>query len=74
MADVNAKLVEVLCKDRPPVGDAGGNEAPAAKDPNLAYKTEYAADQSTFMRAGITEESYVKSRRIDDGLESLLVR
>ncbi len=74
VADVNAKLVEVLCKDRPPVGDAGGNEAPAAKDPAQGFKAEYAADRAAFMKAGISEDDYVLSRNISAGTEPLLAR
>lgn len=74
VADVNAKLVDVLCKDRPPVGDAGGSDEPAAKDPNAAFKSEYAADRATFMKAGISEEDYLTSRRISTGADQLLVR
>ena len=74
VADVNAKLVEVLCKDRPPVGDAGGNDAPAEKEPNAAFKAEFAADRAVYQRAGISEEDYIRSRRIDAGEEPLVTR
>lgn len=74
VADVNAKMVDVLCQARPPVGDAGGQAPPPAADPNVKFKEEYAGDKAAFMKAGITEADYVTSRRISAGDEQLLVR
>lgn len=72
--DVNAKMVDVLCQSRPPVGDAGGQAPPPAADPDAKIKEEYAADRGTYMKAGISEEDYVTSRRITAGDEQLQVR
>jgi len=74
IAEVNAKMVDVLCQSRPPVGDAGGQAPPPAADPNLKFKEEYAADKAAFMKSGISEADYVTSRRITAGDEQLLVR
>jgi hypothetical protein len=72
LAEVNAKMVEVLCKDRPPVGDAGGNDATQTKDPNDGFKAEYAKDRAMFQKAGLTEEDYVASRRVAEKLDPLV--
>lgn len=74
LADVQNRMFEVLCAARPPVGDAGGGDAPPAKDPDAIAKAEYAADRVTMQKAGITEEDYVTSRRISAGTEMLVVR
>jgi ATP-dependent Clp protease protease subunit len=74
LADVQTRMFEVLCAARPPVGDAGGTDAPPAKDPDAQAKADYAAERVLMQRAGITEEDYVTSRRISAGTELLLTR
>lgn len=76
--DVNAALLAQMCADNRPLGDdggAGGGTGPQAKaaDPDAAYKVEYAESKAVFEQAGVTEEQYVQSRRIDDGLATLTV-
>ena len=73
LADVQTRMFEVLCAARPPVGDSGGNE-PTTKDPDAAFKAEYASDRALLQQAGISEADYITSRRISTGAESLLVR
>lgn len=74
LSDVQNRMFEVLCAARPPIGDAGGNDAPATQDPDAASKAEYAADRVLLQRAGISEEDYVISRRISAGTEQLITR
>lgn len=74
LADVQSRMFDVLCASRPPVGDAGGNDAPAEKDPDAAAKAEYAADRVMLQHAGVSETDYVTSRRISEGREPLLIR
>jgi ATP-dependent Clp protease protease subunit len=74
LADVQNRMFEVLCAARPPVGDAGGNDAPAANDPDAEFKAEYAKDRAILMKSGVSEADYVTSRRISAGLEPLLTR
>lgn len=73
IADVNAKMVEVLCKDRPPVGDGEGANPKLGTDEDAAYKAEYSKDRTTYAKAGINEDEYVKMRRIDDGKDTLKI-
>ena len=67
-------LFEAMCQQRPAVGDEGGEGEPAAKDENAAYKKEYADNKAYFVKTGTTEEQYVRTRRIDDGLDPLILR
>jgi ATP-dependent protease ClpP protease subunit len=60
-----------MCQDRKPVDGGGGGNDPTPADPNAKYKTEYAADRAYFQKSGTTEEDYIASRRITDGLDVL---
>lgn len=70
LADVQAHLLRVLCNERKPVDD-GGTQQTQTADPNAAYKAEYAKHKDAYVRNGVSEEDFVKSRRIDDGLDPL---
>jgi ATP-dependent Clp endopeptidase proteolytic subunit ClpP len=70
LADVQAHLLKVLCNERKPMDDAGTTQTQTA-DPNAAYKAEYAKSKDAYAKAGVTEDDFVKSRRIDDGLDPL---
>lgn len=72
VSDVQNALFDVLCTNRPPVGgeSAGG---PIAATGDERFKQEYAASRDIYMQNGVTEEAYIKSRRIDMGLEILKV-
>ena len=65
LLDVQNRMFDVLCAARPPIGDAGGKPEPT-KDPDKAWKDEFAADRVAMEKAGITEEEYVESRRITE--------
>jgi ATP-dependent Clp endopeptidase proteolytic subunit ClpP len=70
LADVQAHLLRVLCNERKPVDD-GGTQQTQTADPNAAYKAEYAKHKDAYVRNGVSEDDFVKSRRIDDGLDPL---
>ncbi len=74
LAEVNAKMVDVLCQSRPPVGDAGGGGEPTPKDPDAESKALYAADRMIYQRMGISEEDFITSQRIAAGTELLIKR
>lgn len=74
LADVNAGLVEALCKkNKAPAGDAGGDAPPegtaAGGDADAKFKKEYAQHRPHFVQMGISEKEYVRSRRVDEGLD-----
>ena len=74
VADCQAKLFEVLCRDRKPIGEGDGKPpTPPVADENTKYKNEFNAMKADYIKAGFTEESYVAMRRRDDGLDSLVV-
>jgi ATP-dependent protease ClpP protease subunit len=62
------EMFETLCKQRPSVDGGGSNPAPAA-DANAKYKAEFKANPH--LAKELSEEEYVASRRIDDGLDKL---
>lgn len=71
-AEVQAELFSAVCKRNTPVGDEGGTGGEGKPDdPDAKYKAEYKAEQAIYQRAGISEEQYCASRRIDDGLAEL---
>lgn len=75
LSTVQSSLLDVLCSANKPVGDGGGNsEGTGGTDENAKYKAEYASQKQAYLSAGVTEESYIRSRRLDDGLEFLSVK
>ena len=38
---------------------------------NQKYRDEYAEQRDTYMRIGVTEEQYIASRRVTDGLDTI---
>jgi hypothetical protein len=40
-------------------------------DPNATFKAEYAQQRATYQRDGVSEDDYVFSRRVDEGLDVL---
>jgi hypothetical protein len=71
LADVQARLLQLMCAERKPTDDTGSDPINKAADPNAAYKAEYAKHKDAYVRNGVSEDEYVKSRRIDDGLDPL---
>lgn len=70
VADVQGKLFEAMCKNNtPPTG--GNDDTPGTKDPDAAYKKEFAEQRVTLLQLGVSEEEYVNTRRRDDGKEPL---
>lgn len=64
--DARKHLFDAMCKQRPAVGDEGGEPEQKKTDPDAAYKKEYAENKAYYERTGTTEDQYVRSRRIDD--------
>ena len=73
VADVQGILLNAVCAERRPqfVPGTSGSEVTGG-DENAAYKAEFKAQKDQFSVMGISEEQYVKSRRIDDGKEVLM--
>lgn len=69
VAKVQSELFTALCEDNPTVGDAGGGDRAGGrteKDPDADFKREYAAGRETYLRMGVDEEAYLRTRRIDE--------
>lgn len=66
VAETQAALKEVVSKKNPALSQDDEVTAPA--DENAKYKAEFAQNKQ---HLSVTEEQYIRSRRIDDGLESL---
>lgn len=61
---VQTSLFALLCAERPPVGT--GNSTMSAATGDEKYKQEYALQRDVYLQAGVSEEQYIKTRRIDD--------
>ena len=68
VADVQARMFDVLCQSNKPVGDS----EPEGEQPkeNAKYVAEYKAN-AAYAKA-FTEDEYVAMRRVDDGLDQLV--
>lgn len=66
LTSVQSVLLEAMCSKNKTIGD-GGNGGTKETDPDAAYKSEYAAAKDAYLSRGVSEDDYVKSRRIDDG-------
>ena len=73
VSDVRAALFESLCKRNKTPADEGNESVPgqSAADPDKAFQEEYREQSALFSEQGISEEQYVASRRIDEGLDHL---
>lgn len=63
--EVQAALKGIVAKRNP----ALSQEEPQEQSPDAKYRAEYQANRSLF---SVTEEEYVASRRVDDGLDQLM--
>lgn len=75
--DVQKAILDMLCAKNGAIDGAGAEGSDAAnlsKDPDAAFKAEYATDRVVLQRAGISEADFLASRRISAGTETLLVR
>lgn len=72
VGDVQKQLFDVLCSGNKPIGEGSNADLSLNNDPNAKFKTEYASMKSAYLSAGVTEEDFVKSRRIDEGLDALV--
>lgn len=73
VASVQGALLQMVCTDRKPTGDAGGAGDPPAKNPNAAFEKEYDDNSQTYAQMGLSKDQYVKSRRIDEGHDKLSI-
>jgi len=72
VASVQNQLLAMLSASSTPRTDVtpnAGNPPPA--NPNAKFEAEYDAAAAVYAGMNITKEQYVKSRRVDEGLESL---
>lgn len=70
-ADVQKQLFDVLCTSNKPIGEGSAADLSAKPDENSKYKAEFAATKTAYLSAGVSEEDYIRTRRIDDGLDVL---
>ena len=68
--DVREQLFDAMCKANV-APDSGAGDQDEKTDPDQAYKDEYQASKESLAELNISEEDYVKSRRIDDGVDTL---
>lgn len=66
--DVRAQLFDKLCKANPSPDDDGGDAND--DDPDAKFKAEYKQNKA---QLSCTEEEYVAMRRVDEGLDDLVV-
>jgi hypothetical protein len=69
VAQVQEKLLSALCEANKPVGDDAGK--PQADPDNAKFLQEYELQKAGYLKAGISADDYVASRRIDCGLDLL---
>lgn len=69
--DVREQLFDAMCKRNTAPADDPDGDLDGKKDPDAAYKKEFADNRAVYEQMGLTEEAYVQSRRVDDGKEKL---
>lgn len=71
VADVRNQLFALMCGERQPIASAapGGDQKPA--DPNAKYIAEFKANETMYAEMGVTQDHYIKTRRVDDGLDKI---
>lgn len=65
---VRKDLLDSMLSSNKPVGDSDGADPLAKPDPDKKYREEFAAARDVYLRQGVSEDSYIRSRRRDDGL------
>lgn len=69
---VQGALFAMVCAERAPSansGPAAGDTPPA--NPNAKFEAEFEASASVYADMGLSKEQYVKSRRVDEGMDTL---
>ncbi len=61
--DVKNRLFDVLCSQRPPIGEIHGKPDPVASNDDVKYGIEYDKFKSMHEQNGVTKEMYVVSRK-----------
>lgn len=67
IADVQRHLLDVLLSANKPIGEGSAADLSAKDDPDAKYKAEFATMKTAYLAAGMTEEDFIKQRKIDDG-------
>lgn len=70
---VQSALFATMCAERAPKGESGpgAGTPPPPANPNLKFEAEYDAAGDVYPSMGLSKEQYVKSRRVDEGLDKL---
>lgn len=63
---VQSALFALMCAERPPLGSGGGTDLSAGQSGDDKFKAEYAKQRDVYLKAGVTEEQYLQTRRIDE--------
>lgn len=69
LESVQRSLREILCNGRPPVGEFAGN---LVSGPDMRFGREFDEQRSTFEANGVSRDAYIRGRRIDTGLETVV--
>lgn len=72
LSEAKDQVLAALSKRDKPLSPDAPPEQPKKDDPDQSYREEYAAQKPAFLKAGVTEEDYVLSRRVDDGKDQLI--
>lgn len=70
LATAQASLLTVVCAERMPSGGAPSGVLTADKA-TAQFEAEFAASAELYADMGLSKEAFVKSRRVDEGLEKL---
>ena len=71
--DVREQVTAAWKAKNPAVGQEGAaaGEAKQTKDPDEEFRAEFRANKARYDELGTSEEDFVRSRRIDEGLDTL---
>ncbi|WP_437225006.1 hypothetical protein SH661x_000418 [Planctomicrobium sp. SH661] len=70
--EVKDFLFQEMCKKNPaPSADPAGDQHGEGTDPDKRFKKEYAESRAVYINSGITEAEYIRTRRLDEGLDIL---
>jgi len=70
LADVKDRMIDVLCAKNVPAGDpSGANTNGQGSSPDAKYKAEFAQHKDIYLNGGFTEETYIASRKKEDGIK-----
>lgn len=70
LGEAKATILDAKLK-REGAGDGGEDPELAEADENAKFKAEFAEHRQQYLKSGVTEEDFLRTRRIDEGLERL---